>query len=454
MLKVHRLRIPTKPHSQAGVITTAVDSDYLHMNLKSWDPYGQIIGGTRTLWDLAIYLAQTSGVNIKDEKAMTAGEIAAAKIYPAILMSYLQALRSQKNIIDLCPIFVANVSTSDCVFKEDEWWLELNMCNHGSYPSIQGIEDLVTRINPIWIKSYAYELLNFPASYYIQWVPSKTTADMRALRVLLGTYAEEYQTFCNKASISTKLLDAYTFVNREVVKFKPYSFSDKDWLFWNATGCCFVIRNGADTGFNYMTARRVAAAEVFDFTTANWLSARDKYYIIPDDGEPSDLNAIVQMFFGHCAENLLGCIQADDGGGINDNTLEAADVFGAKLSRKDPATTNDTVAVALDRKSVEKLFNAFPSVFSNQGGAASTLIKLTDEAGESASPDELDIAGGLRSLTFDTAVWDNANALIVQTFFQEMFGKMAAGVRAPVTKYFRKSKGKPNSKTIGDNIKE
>ena len=195
------MKIPVKPHSQVGIITSAVDEDYLLMNLKSFDPHGVIIGGTTTLWDLIIYLSQTAGVDIKDEKEILAAEIAAAKIYPAILMSYLQALRAQKNIADKCPIFVSNVSTSDGIFTEDEWWFEMTMGSNGKYPSVQGIEDFITRINPVWKTVNEYPLLNFPAGYYVQWVPNKTTAVMRALRVLMGTYAEAYRTFCMKSNM-------------------------------------------------------------------------------------------------------------------------------------------------------------------------------------------------------------------------------------------------------------
>lgn len=431
------MRIPSKPHSQIGMITSAVDLDYFIANLKSFDPYGVIIGGTSTLWDLVMYLAQVNGVDVKDEKEMTATEITAGKIYPAILMSYLQALRAQKNIIDLCPIFVANVSTSDGIFTIDEWWNELNNCAHGKYPSVIGIENFIHRINPIWKHVYEYPMLNFPGAHYVQWVPNKTTAEMRALRVLMGTYGEAYQTFCNKAKISTSVLDAAKFVNREVATFTPFSFSDKDWLFWNASGGYIDIQNGANTASNLMTARKKGTGEIFDVVTASWLSARDKYYIIPIDGEPSDLNAIIQMLYPHHANNLLGAVTPDDGGGLNDDTLRAADIWGANLTRSDPGSTNDTVAVATDRAYIGKIFPNFPAIFAGQDLAEAAMVKVTEEAGETAQLQEIYLTGGLRRLDYDTNIWDNANGLLVQSFFQEVFGKASAGVTQITPKYNR-----------------
>jgi hypothetical protein len=435
------MHIPTKPHSQVGMIGSAVDSDYLNVNLKSFDPYAVIIsGGTRTMWDLILYLSQVNGVDIKDEKEITVAEVAAAKIYPAILMSYLQALRAQKNIVDKVPIFVANIAASDGIFKEDEWWFEMNMGGSNKYPSIQGIEDFITRINPIWKITNAYPMLNFPPSFYLQWVPNKTTAEMRALRVLMGTYSEAYQTFCNKAKIRIKALDVQNFVNREVVTFKPYDYQNKDWQFWNASGGYIDIQNGANTASNYMTARRKAAGEIFDVTVANFLSARDKYYVIPEDGEPSDLNAVIQMFYPHTAENLMGCAVPDDGGGINLNTLRAADVYAAQLARNAPADTSDTVPLAVDREQIRKLFTAFPLMFGSQDGVTSTLIKLTEEAGEATEPHDHMMTGGLRILNYDTNVWDNTNGLLLQTFFQEMFGKTSKTVVQTTPRYHRKKK--------------
>lgn len=422
------VKIPTKPHSQEGLVTTAVDADYLNVNLKAFDPYGAIYGGaSQALWELVIYLAQTHGTSVKDEKEILANEITAGKIYPAILMSYLQALRAQKNIADLAPIFIINIATSDGIFTEDEWFNEMNMGNNGQYPSISGIEDLITRINPIWKIEDEYPLLNYPPSWYLQWVPNKTKAEMRALRVLLGTYAEAYQTFCNKCKISTSVLNVQSFVEREVPKFKPFEYGNKDWLFWNASGGYISIQNGANSARNYFTARRYPAGELMDVTIANWLTARDKYYIIPSDGEPSDLNAIIQMFYPYTAENLLGCAVPDDGGGINDDTLEAADVYGFQLSRSDPATTKDTAAVAIDRGALGRYFNAFPSMFASQAAAVSTLLKMTEEAGETATIYAEGMTGGLKLLNYDTNIWDNANGLLAQTFWQDLFGKGISG---------------------------
>ena len=442
------MKIPVKPHSQVGIITSAVDEDYLLMNLKSFDPYGVIIGGTTTLWDLIIYLSQTAGVDIKDEKEILASEIAAAKIYPAILMSYLQALRAQKNIADKCPIFVSNVSTSDGIFTEDEWWFEMTMGSNGKYPSVQGIEDFITRINPVWKTVNEYPLLNFPAGYYLQWVPNKTTAEMRALRVLMGTYAEAYRTFCMKSKIKLKVLDPEAFCGREVKEFKQFDYGNKDYIFWAGSGGYVSIRNGANADYNMITSRTQSTGEAFDVTTANWLSARDKYYVIPEDGEPSDLCAAIQMLFPHNAQNLLGAVVPNDGGGINDDTLEAADVMGAQLSRHDPATTKDTTAVAMDRALLCKLFPALPLMFADQDFAQAAFLKETEEAGETTKVDWKYMAGGNRTLGFDTNIWDNSNALLVQTFLQEMFGKSGKQVTQPKPRYTRVKK--KAVKTIGD----
>lgn len=437
------MRIPIKEHSNTGIVSSAVSAEYFRGNLKAFDPYGAIYGGaSQVLWESTIYLAQTNGVDITDEKELTTTQVTAGKVYPAILLSYLQALRAQQNIREKCPIFIANISSSDGIFTEDEWWFELNMANNGKYPSVQGIEDFIQRINPYWKLEYEYPLLNFPAMYFVQWVPNKTTAEMRSLRVLLATYAESYQTFCNLCKIKTKTLDAQNFIDRQVTEFQPWSFQDKDWLFWNASGAYMSIRNGADLDYNLFTARNASPAEIFDVSTANWLSARDKYYLVPKDGKPSDLNAVIQMFYPYHANNLLGSAVPDDGGGFNDNTLEAADVFAAKLSRNDPASTNDTAAQAVDRGEIRQLFNAFPSMFSDQpSNAAGVMSKLTEEAGEPASPTYLNFTGGHRCVNYDTAIWDNTNGLLVQNFFQEkFFGKGSKDVNAPIGKFFRKQK--------------
>jgi hypothetical protein len=194
-----------------------------------------------------------------------------------------------------------------------------------------------------------------------------------------------------------------------------------------------------------MTARGPSCGEAFDVSAANWLSARDKYYLIPKDGEPSDLNAVIQLLFPYTANNEIGCTIPDDGGGVNNDAIMTADVMFVCLAKNDPDGTEETAVSGLDRANVGLLFSAFPGIFGDQGnGDVGQCLKSTEEAGETAIIAPLHVACGHRTLSYDTTIWDNTNGLLIQNFFQEMFGKSTKTIDEKRKSYARQkiNKGK------------
>jgi hypothetical protein len=424
--------IPISPDAQFGALmTTYNDRDSIICRPRELS----FNVATRTTRDQLFYEALTMARPHKDNKKIEDEEVTAAKAYIGDLLTYLQDQQARHNLNMLAPRRLANWASGEGhnIWSVYELNTELATVESSGLKSFPAVETFIKELNPIWTVQDPYEINNLPKSSFVAWGPSLKVTEADTLRKSLADNADLFENICGKLGVKCTNLSMNSFLSSAVPNIKPFDYDDYRWLFWAFTGMFIMTTEDDGSKSRNYSQNAGSNLEVIDAEgDETWLTDGAFYYMIPRDGQPSALNAVIKMIIGKylANDNPLGCAQEG-----NDDTLDCV-ITGNDKSELCRIANNDvsggdahkTWEMVTHTSISSKLFNVAPGIFVDNETYA--CEKVFDGDANAWVITNKHLFGGLRALTFSSNVW-TTNYNKERSFFVNLFqGKGSAKVSA------------------------